>query len=50
MPIVVSELAGFIGPGLYKRERPKLYSIEVKKQLNELKDEIQYAKNAIYSC
>jgi hypothetical protein len=35
--------------GNYLR-RPKLYSIEVKKQLNELKDEIQYAKNAIYSC
>jgi archaellum component FlaC len=28
----------------------KLYAAEVKEQLNKLKDEIQYAKNAMYSC
>lgn len=30
-------------------EDQKLYAVEVKEQLNKLKDEIQYAKNAIYS-
>lgn len=30
-------------------EDQKLYAIEVKEQLNKLKDELQYAKNAIYS-
>ena len=31
-------------------EDQKLYAVEVKEQLNRLKDEIQYAKNAMYSC
>jgi chromosome segregation ATPase len=30
-------------------EDQKLYAVEVKEQLNKLKDEIQCAKNAIYS-
>ena len=31
-------------------EDQNLYAVEVKEQLNKLKDEIQYAKNAMYSC
>jgi predicted nucleic acid-binding Zn-ribbon protein len=31
-------------------EDQRLYAVEVKEQLNKLKDEIQYAKNAMYSC
>jgi predicted nucleic acid-binding Zn-ribbon protein len=31
-------------------EDQNLYAVEVKEQLNKLKEEIQYAKNAMYSC
>jgi archaellum component FlaC len=31
-------------------EDQKSYAVEVKEQLNKLKEEIQYAKNTIYSC
>ena len=31
-------------------EDQKLYAVEVKEQLNKLKEEIQYAKDAMYSC
>jgi archaellum component FlaC len=31
-------------------EDQKLYALEVKEQLNKLKEEIQYAKNTICSC